>query len=121
MAMLSVMIAPHTPTYNHIDEHASGRVRHAYLAACGMVSRRFNDKGETYTALPAEARLVAAVSLARAFSWLGLYLLMTVCCVLTLRTTLSRENLWLPEEQAGEGRTASKTDVLNVGMGLTVS
>ncbi|SPO03474.1 uncharacterized protein DNG_06157 [Cephalotrichum gorgonifer] len=103
LTMLSVINSSQLPSYISVDEYAGGLLRHSYLAAWGMFANNCDNGDEkTYTAMPAEARLVADVSFARVFTWLGLYLLMTVCGALTMLKTLRGVDLRPPEKMVKE-------------------
>ncbi|RYP92174.1 hypothetical protein DL770_001681 [Monosporascus sp. CRB-9-2] len=106
MTMLAVMNTSQVPTYNNIDNYVSSMVRQGYLGAWDMLSRGFDmpESAETYSAFPAEPRLLADVSFARVFTWLGLCLLMTLSGVLILGIVLRADDLTPPETLRGEER-----------------
>ncbi|RYP45308.1 hypothetical protein DL768_008322 [Monosporascus sp. mg162] len=106
MTMLAVMNTSQMPTYNNIDNYVDSIVRQGYLGAWDMLSHSFDmaESAESYSAFPAESRLLADVSFARVFTWLGLCLLMTISGVLILGVVLRADDLMPPEKLRGEER-----------------
>lgn len=101
LTMLAVSNVSQLPTFNNIDNYVSGIVRQGYLGAWDMLSRSFDEEGPSYDAFPADPRLVADVSFARVFSWLGICLLTTVSGVFSLGFVLKAGDLRSPGENTG--------------------
>ncbi|KAF2811545.1 uncharacterized protein BDZ99DRAFT_461581 [Mytilinidion resinicola] len=93
MTMLAVSNASQLPTFNNIDNYVSGIVHQGYLGAWDMLSHSFDNKGPVYKGYPADPRLVADVSFARVFAWLGVCLFMTVSGVFALGLVLKADDL----------------------------
>ncbi|KAK4163327.1 heterokaryon incompatibility protein-domain-containing protein [Cladorrhinum sp. PSN259] len=102
LAMLAVSNVSQPPTFNNVDNYVRGIVRQGYLGAWDMLSHSFDTEGPSYDAFRADPRLVASVSLPRAFSWLGASLLMTLSGVLVLGFVLSADD-FKPPPQGGMG------------------
>ncbi|RYP72578.1 hypothetical protein DL771_004073 [Monosporascus sp. 5C6A] len=121
MTMLAVMNTSQLPTYNNIDDYVGNMVRQGYLGAWDMLSHSFDrpESAESYSAFPAESRLLADVSFVRVFTWLGLCLLMTISGVLLLGAVLRADDLMPPEKLRGEERIgyAAPQTLLDIMLG----
>jgi hypothetical protein len=96
LTMLAVSNVSLPPTFENIDGYVSGIVRQGYLAAWDMLHRSFDEQGPLYQGYPAQGRLVADVSFARVFAWLGISLFMTLCGVFALVLVLEPADLMPP-------------------------
>lgn len=115
LTMLAVSNVSLPPTFNNIDSYVSGIVTQGYLGAWDMLHHSFDEKGPSYNAFPAQPRLVADISFARVFAWLGVSLFMTLSGVFALVLVLNATDLTSPGGNGGvvnEGRQDFRDEVL---------
>jgi len=101
LTMLAISNVTIPPAFENIDSYVSGIVRQGYLAAWDLLHHSFDDKGPLYQSFPAQERLVADVSFARVFAWLGISLSMTLFGIFALVLVLNPADLMPPGGNEG--------------------
>ncbi|KAH8595362.1 hypothetical protein B0O99DRAFT_511950 [Bisporella sp. PMI_857] len=113
LTMLSLSNVSQLSTFNNLDNYVKSLVRQGYLGAWDMLSHSFDDeKRPSNNGFRAETRLVADISFARVFAWLGVGLLMTISGVFAL-VVLKASDL-KPPEGNNEGRTGILEQILGI-------